>query len=87
MSALVEINLERNSLLLQNINKPGAVAYHHVPVVEPVSHQSGCPEIVHVIHQIALSPEIIVIAGFPVMLRLHHTPFDNTVAVFAVVGI
>ncbi len=87
MAALVEINLKRNSFLLQNINKPGAVAYHYIPVVESVSHQCGCPVSANVIHKVALSPEIVVVARFPVMPGLHHTPFYNTVAVFTVIGI
>ena len=87
MTSLMKIDLIGEHLFPLQLYETGVVAYHNVPVVESVGHKGSSPEILHIVHQVALRPEVIVIACFPVNIFFVIIIPLNTVAVFTVIGV
>src|SRR5664280_915984 len=87
MAALVEIYLHGNAFLLQYFYEAYTVTYHDIPVIESMSHQCCSLVILHVIHQVALCPEVAVVTCSAVDMRHDSTIPVNTVAVGAVIRV
>ena len=80
MAALVVELLDRH-LALERLGDPDAVLGDDVPVVERVRHERRGLDVRELVELVAAGPEVVVVAGGPVLADLHEALADRVDAV------